>query len=204
MSQQATLFTQRALRIAYACAIVPMVTGISIYLLWLITDWDALEMVGLYTIVFGFAFFVMGMVALLAALYVARKIPGLDRKAFNNRAWMAAGLLFVNFPICISITAAASYSMSAYRLTLDNQSGEDLHNLKITGGGTEESIPSLPSGKSVKRTLHFQQEGALTLQLGPKVAPILIDGYVDPVSFGRNEVVIHPGGKVSTPRIPTE
>ena len=74
-----------AYRVALICGGFPLLFGISIFLLWLITRWEVLIFAGISTIFVGLAFFLIGAIALARFCRIAFRSPDRPRR----RIWLS-------------------------------------------------------------------------------------------------------------------
>jgi hypothetical protein len=95
-------------RTAILCGACPLVTGVAIFLLWLVTRWDLLMVIGMLVIPAGFLSFLAGSGALSGYLSEARRASELSRRTARRRALGAGLLLLVNFPAAYGIILAVS------------------------------------------------------------------------------------------------
>src|SRR5437773_2930664 len=95
----------RAYRVAVICGALPLVVGVSIFLLWLITGWDWLMMAGIFTLYGGVAIFVIGAVALARFCWLACRTPEQPRRRLWPSTLGCATLLLSNFAVAGGFTA---------------------------------------------------------------------------------------------------
>ena len=119
----------RPYRIALMCGIAPQTVGIAIFLLWLVTRWEWLVGAGLVTIYAGVFSVLIGAIALAMSTFDfsdARSSPGRRRFALA----LAAALLVANFPMAAAVSFGALTIMTAYVVTIHNDSGAPLHDVR--------------------------------------------------------------------------
>ena len=75
----------RVYRVALICGAAPLLIGVSIFILWLITRWDWLMMAGIFTLYGGVAIFVVGVLALARFCWLAFRTPGFPRRRRGGR-----------------------------------------------------------------------------------------------------------------------
>ncbi len=199
MSQQALRFLQRSLQIATVCGAVPITAGILTYLTWVLLEWQPIATAAFYVAFLGSLMFVMGVVAFVGALVVARKLRVTDHPAFRKSAATAFTLLSINIPTGIVLTVAGHESYTAYRLILENQSGHSYPDATLLAGDREIAIPLKP-GETVKKKLKDVKGASLSLRLARDSQPVLVEGYVTP-GLPTARVIVNPDGTLSTPDI---
>jgi hypothetical protein len=89
----------RSYRAAILCGAVPLLTGISIFLLWLATRWEWLMVAGLLTLYGGVFFFVTGVMALANYCWIALRMPELPKRRVWRLTLACTLLLFSNFAV---------------------------------------------------------------------------------------------------------
>jgi len=186
-------------RAALVCGAAPLLTGISIFLLWLVTRWDSLMLAGLHTIYAGLAAFAVGCIALTIYLWRAFRSPDADQRRVRNATLACGGLLLVNFPVAFGIVAAVIDIESRYTVVIHNDSGQPLEDVRVFGGGCDKSLGSIAPGDTVRRRLRFDTDGELRLHatIGTTDIDEVIDGYITRDIGGRPTVTVEPGGAVS-------
>lgn len=188
----------RFYRVAFVCGAAPLLAGISVFLLWLLTRWGPLMVTGVLTICAGFGAFVMGCIAL--AIYCWR---GLRSRDSNRRpVWLptfvCAGLLLVNFPVAFGIVEAVIDVEMRYVVVIHNASGQPLDDVRVFGGGCDESFGSLAPGKTVRRRLRFRTDGDLQFRAVSGTTTLEANaGYVTRDLAGAPTITVEPDGTVS-------
>jgi hypothetical protein len=95
----------RAYRNALLCGACPLVVGVTIFLLWLVTRWDWLILAGLCTIVGGVVAFLIGAFSLAIYFWFGWQTPELPRRKLWRSTLGCAGLLLSNFVAAGAIIA---------------------------------------------------------------------------------------------------
>ena len=132
-------------KLAIACGLLPMILGTAIFVAWLITDSDVLEIIGLLLVYGGVALLALGLVCLLAFVSRARKAGIAYRRARN---W-ALVVLFLNFPLCAATIFLAFAMESAHHVTLVNRASAPVEDLVLTDPtGRRFAIGTIGSGLS--------------------------------------------------------
>lgn len=185
-----------AYRIALSCGGIPLCAGVSIFLCWLITRWPWLMLAGYANIAIGIVLFVVGAIAL--GRYRANATSP-TRAHVRRRNWIALTVLLINFPVAGGLAFAAIAIETSYTVVIENASSAELVDVRVTGGGVDEYIESIPPGGVAKRTFWIRQDGELNLQAVTDAGTInaTVEGYVTPNAGGRAEVIIHSDGTVT-------
>jgi hypothetical protein len=76
----------RAYRVALICGAIPLLVGISMLMLWLITRWDGLMMAGIYSPYCGVTIFLVGVLALARFCWLAVRTPNIQRQIYKISA----------------------------------------------------------------------------------------------------------------------
>jgi hypothetical protein len=184
----------------FICALIfslwPLVVGVSVFLLWWLTRWQILEMLGAFTIYGGIISVLLAFVAVVGYIIVAVKARVLLKKVALNAVIVLIAII-INFPAAFACIVGVDYISSIYALTIENRSSATIQQLTISGRDTIWSIgPILPGGKDhVKFRITF--EGSLTFSAssnGNKIDGVL-EGYVTSGCGGQRTLEIEDGGK---------
>ena len=188
-----------ALRTAVVCGALPLIVGVTIFVLWLVTRWDWLMTAGFITICGGIAIVLIGALALARFWWLAVRMPDLS----HRRPWRSIAvcgiLLLSNFPVAAGIMVTVAEIESNYTVVVRNASEETLVNVRVAGGGCDEVFGSIPPGADIRRTLRFECDGRLEFwaQGASNTYAETIDGYVTGNLGGRSIVTVHRDGTIS-------
>jgi hypothetical protein len=175
-----------AYRAALACGALPLVTGASIFGLWVVTRREWLMVAGVFTLFVGLALFVVGALALARYAWLALRMAE-PPVGFWVSAALAAGLLLSNFPAAGLIVWKVADLESTYTVVVRNESGAPLRGLHVAvGEHTYASFAPIPAGASATRTFRIRREGSLELHTAG--GPRTIDPYVS-AGFGATAFV---------------
>ncbi|MBL4883484.1 MAG: hypothetical protein JKY95_02975 [Planctomycetaceae bacterium] len=179
---------------AVVCGAVPLICGISIFLLWLLTRWEWLMGAGLITLGVGIVLFLIG----ILSLFVYWTSGDRDKRN-NTMARFCAGLLLINFPVAGLIVVAFVSVINCYTVVVHNDSPEVIRNINISGGGCEALIDSIPPNGSARRSFWIQYDGEIVFQASSKshVYREVVDDYVTNGMGGRTEVTVEPDGTIT-------
>lgn len=189
----------RAYRIALICGALPLLVGVSLFLLWLIARWDWLMIAGIFTLYGGVAIFFIGAIALARFCWLAFRSPELPRR----RLWLStlgcAALLLSNFAVAGGITASVIAIETRYTVIVHNTSQQPLSGVRVFGGGCEADFGTIPPGGVVRRSFWIQHDGELEFRAvsGATTHSKTIDGYVTNNMGGHTTVTINPDGTIS-------
>ena len=189
----------RVYRVALICGAAPLLIGVSIFILWLITRWDWLMMAGIFTLYGGVAIFVVGVLALARFCWLAFRTPSFPRRRLWLSASVCAGLLLLNFPVAGGIAAAAISIETCYTVVVHNDLQQPLESVRVFGGGSDEYLGSIPPGGTVRESFWIQHDGELEFRAlnGTTSYTKMIDGYVTNGMGGHTIVTINPDGTIS-------
>ncbi len=175
--------------------LTPLVTGVGIFLLWLLVRWDLLMLAGVFTIYGGLLCVGGGFACLVKYWFVA------GRGGVNHLAWriLAVALLqLANFPVAVGVVVAAHYVHTRFTVEVTNESGEPIRQMVVSGGGVKAIIEDVPAGERRTESFHFTQDGSLGYEFTHqgKIRSGVVEGYVTNGQGGRRSVLIHQDGTV--------
>ena len=181
------------------CGATPLLGGVLIFLLWLVTRWDWLMMAGLFTVFGGVVIFLIGAIALTRFCWLAFHTPDLPRHRLWFSALCCAGLLLSNFPVAGAIIATVVMIKTRYTVTVHNASQQPLYDVRVSGGGCEANLGTIPPIAIVRRSFWIQHDGQLELHAvsGSTTHDKTIDGYVTNGMGGDATVTAKPDGTIS-------
>jgi hypothetical protein len=104
----------RAYRLAMSCGATPLLVGVSIFVLWLLTRWDLLMIAGILTLAAGPVLCAFAFLNLSHFLWLARREPDLSPWRRRLAVFWCGGLLLANFPVAASIIYAVMAIKTAY------------------------------------------------------------------------------------------
>ncbi len=185
-----------AYRVALWCGALPLVVGVSIFVLWVITRWDSLMLAGIFTLFGGLAFFAAGAIALSRFCWLGLRAPDLPRRRLWLRTIACGALLLSNFPVAGGIVVAADVIETCYTVVVRNGSASPLDDVRVVGGGCDVSFGSIPPGDAVRRHFWIQCDGHLELR-AVGLPDHAIRGYVTNGQGCHTIVTVHPDGAVS-------
>ena len=186
MSIAATTTTRRSnpdhIRSAFVCGLVPLITGTSVFLLWVLTRWDWLYGAGMLTIIAGIFVFLFGVACLAASRFDSPSGEVGRSRRESLRRIMALLILLINFPVAASIVVAVETIRTRYVVTIVNHGPERLDNVVVSGGGVEIEFGSVAPGATAERWFHIRTDGELVFHARRNGEEIQgsIEGYVTP------------------------
>ena len=165
---------------ALACAIGPLVTGMSIYIAWRVTDDDGLVGAGLLNIYVGLACFVLGILALIRFWHEGKHKAGYPRKRLEMLTAACGLLLFANFPAALVIASKAAVDMASYTVVVHNKSSDAIQEMTVMGGGKHLHFGSISPSETATHRFWIDHDGALelTAQHNDTTYQHELDGYV--------------------------
>jgi hypothetical protein len=189
----------RYYQFALACWALPLLVGVSAFVLWLFLRSDWLALVGIFDIVWGMILFVIGVGALGGYWMVVRASQARPRRFWLSMS-LCAGLLLSNFPVAAGLIAAViAIETRRFVVTIRNDSEETLREIRIVGGGRDVALEPIAPGNVGSRSIWIRGDGELVLHFrrGNSRQDALIAGYVTGEQGGEVVVVIEPDGRVS-------
>jgi hypothetical protein len=185
----------------FICALVfslwPLVIGVSIFFLWLLTRSSMFEYLGFLTIMGGLCSVVIAFV--LWFIYVCVAIIAMERvgKIILNAVLVLVAII-INFPAALACIAGYDYINSLYMITVDNKSSTTIQQVTVSGSCTTTNLgPILPGGK---KNVKFpaESEGPLFFSVssnGLKIDGVLDEGYATRGPGENTTLTIKDGGK---------
>jgi hypothetical protein len=189
----------RTYRIATICGATPLLVGVVIFLLWLVTRWDWLMAAGMFTIYGGVAMLLFGAIALVRFCWLALGTPDFPRRRLWVSAVWCAALLLSNFPVAAAIVVGAVSIETRYVVTVHNSSSRPLTDVRVSGGGCEVDFGTVAPGVTVRRSFWVRCDGTLVFHAASGFTRYneTIDGYVTNGMGGNASVTVGPEGTIS-------
>jgi len=154
-----------------------MLLGTAVFVAWLFTDHDALEIAGLLVIYGGIAIFLAGIASLFVFVSRAREAG----TAYRKSAALALAVLLLNFPLCATYVSVAFAMESAHLVTVVNRADVPIEALTfVDPSETIFRAAFIGPGEVHLACLDFSGEGAVEYSLtvyGETRAGILV-GYL--------------------------
>ena len=189
----------RTFRIALLCGLLPLLVGVSLFVLWIITGWDWLMVGGFFTLYGGLASFLIGAIALARYCWAACRSADPQGRKWVPAALACAALLLSNFPTAGGIIATVIAIETRYSVVVHNASQHALSDVQVYGGGCEADLGTIPPGGLARRSFWIKRDGELEFRAVSSSIThhMIIDGYVTNGIGGRAEVVVEPNGSIS-------
>ncbi len=196
----------RTFRVAVLSGLLPLLVGVSLFVLWIISRWDWLMVGGFVTLYGGLVSFLIGVVALTCYCWAACRSADPPRRKWIPSALACAALLLSNFPTAGGIIAAVIAIETSYSVIVHNASQQALSDVWVYGGGCEADLGTIPPGGLARRSLWINRDGKLEFCAvsSSTTRHMIIDGYVTNGIGGRAEVFIEPNGLISVSNELTE
>lgn len=170
---------------------LPILVGVVLYAIWRLTGSDRVITAGLYTLTGGAALVLLSLVIAVVLAKVAWRSAG-------RPLAVLCGLAALNVVVAFGLGSSVLNAKTAYRVTVHNASSQALHEVRVVGGGLDESLGTIAPGETVKRSLWFEGESSLELRLfqGTRYETATIEGYVCTNLGGQADVTVGPAGKI--------
>ncbi|MCB9902947.1 MAG: hypothetical protein H6831_00925 [Planctomycetes bacterium] len=190
--------TNRELRVAFACWVIPLVVGLAAFGGWLAFGLERWSDLGMIAIAVGLALFVLGFVFLLISIRRDRLRGGAPSRRVRPLALICAGLLISNFPIALAMAAFVIHTETRYTVVVRNQSQQTFDEVQVVGGGIHSAQLTLLPGGTNRFEVWPKQDGALELELrsAAREESVVVEGYVTNLLGGDALVTIRADGSV--------
>ncbi len=188
-----------AYRIALACGALPLLVGVSIFVLWTATRSTWLMAAGLYTVYAGMAVVLVGGIALARYYRTASRAAGVSPRRLRLSTCAAGLLLLSNFPVAGGIIAAVIAIETCYTVVVHNASNEPLDDVRVFGGGCDESLGRIPPGDTAQESFWIDEDGQLEFRArrAAAVHQAVIDWYVSNNLGGHTVVTVNADGTIT-------
>ncbi|MEX0792297.1 MAG: hypothetical protein WD045_04140 [Pirellulaceae bacterium] len=147
-------------RIAYACALVPMLLSIAVFLVWLTSRSQMFLAIGLVTILIANLLPLLGGMALVNYVRLARQRG--DQKSIW-RQWsfyLVPILLLANTPLGLAMVSFAMHRNAEILVTITNRMAHPVDDHSLTGGDVKFELPPLGPDESVTRSFYPEADGS--------------------------------------------
>jgi hypothetical protein len=184
------------LKIPLVLGAAPLASGLSIFLLWLATDWKWLQLAGMLTLFAGFVPVLAGLVCL--GIWTLKMVRSGDwsRDRLMGRMIFVTLVLIINFPVAAGILWTAYKLETRYTVIIRNSAPAAIRLAAITGGGVSLEIGRIEPGASVTKRFHIVRDGTLIFsgeQSGQELR-MVIDSYVTNGGGGHKQIEVFAGG----------
>ena len=132
-------------RLALLCGALPLIVGVAIFCLWLVTRWEWLGAAGACTLLGGVAMFLIGVIALVRYCWLALPNPDVPRRRLWFSTLGAAFLHLTNFLVAGGIIYAVIAIETRYSVTINNASRHSIDEVRVTGVDAEISFDAHPT-----------------------------------------------------------
>lgn len=178
-------------RVAIACAKIPMLAGVSTFLLWLILRQEGLMMLGALIILLGLALLPIGLLALAVYYWMGTKQSDVPTQLLRSSTLKGVGLLLANFLVAGAIIAAALAVICRYTVVVHNDSPRALDHVRVHGAGIDLMLGSIQPGDTVERTFCIRQEGEIIFEAASASTTYrkVLSGYVNKIHGEREGTV---------------
>ncbi len=186
-------WASRACRLSVICGAAPLLAGVSLLLLWLVTRWGWLVYAGIITLYACLAVLAVGIIALGWFCWLAFHFPAMPGRRSWRSILLSAVLLVANIPMGIGVIAVFCAVLTCYTVVVHNESQKSLGGARVQGGGCDVSFGDIAPGASAKHSFWIQTDGRLEFAatVGGKHHEETIDGYVTGNMGGRTVVTVN-------------
>jgi hypothetical protein len=129
-----TQAVQRKATVACICALAPLSVGCSVYVAWRLTNWQWLEVAGLFTILTGLLLTLVGFVFYLSARSDIRKLAKDQRREPSRRSTIGLLLLLLNFPVAATLAGQVMSQGRPSAITIENRTTTELTDVSYFWG----------------------------------------------------------------------
>lgn len=194
---------QRTLKAAIVLGAAPLLTGIAIFLAWLVIRvyWAhgafALMFAGVLLPHLGVLCLAAGAVCLGIWIWRARR-AGAPRQFIVRHTAAVLALFASNFIAAGGAFVGAIYITTRYTVSVTNASHATLHDVRVHGGGVDEDLGNIAPGETARCAFWIDHDGqlVLTARQGPERVEADVDSYVTHNIGGDATVTVSDGGAV--------
>jgi hypothetical protein len=188
-----------SLKAALVLGATPLVIGLAIFALWVLTRAEWLMGTGIVTMYGGVAVIVGAAVCLASYVWRSWRSRSVAR---GRLAWQTIGvlvLLLANFVAAGAAVFGAVMIEARYTVSVSNQSNVPLESARVEGGGVNMDLGIIAPGATIKRSFWIEHDGELVLNgmHGSRKVEASIDGYVTNNIGGDKLVVVEADGTVN-------
>lgn len=186
------------LNLAAAFGLLPLVTGITIYLLMRFTSWFFLAVAGICVLWFGLFMVPIGLFSIVFYMFGMGDSHGHSRLQRRLRTLLVAGVLLLNFPAAWFCVTSLLDEMARYTVTVFNNSNQDIQ--QITIDYPHQHLELGPLLRNAQRTVDFKIEGdgniSLSAWYGSSRVDLDVEGYITNGSSRARIVILKPSGLI--------
>lgn len=183
------------LRAAQWCALIPLSIGIFVFLLWLPTHWETLEVAGLITIYAGTFVITGGLIAVCIQWIVSRwRAPAPVNWWPSRQEMLVVALLLSNFVTAAAIIVAIDYFKCRFIVTVTNSCTTPFDDVAVTCPGDQAHLGPLLPNTTRSATLHLNGTAGgieMVRRQGSQTSTDVIEGYVESDAHGNKSVTIN-------------
>ncbi len=194
--------TQKSHKFYWASLIfggAPLVFGIFIFVMWVYTRYEFLEMMGFFNIFAGIICVLVAFVCMLVCTVMQIKEKTSLKKLFL-KTFLVILIILSNFPAAGAFLGCVSFLVKPYTLYVANHSNSVVDDIMFTGPGDESKIEHMEPNKIFVLHLSFKGQGELKYSFKINAeAPLagIVDNYVSNGSNGRSSLLrINQNGQI--------
>jgi len=159
--------------------------------------------VGIVVLIAGFFLALAGIACVAGYLFANRDTPNIDRKKGRRRAYLASGLLILNFPVAVLYVMLGGYLGNRIHIEVTNTSSQPVDQIVVVSSRARLDIGSLAPGENISVYFNPRVEGKVSIQVasGKTVKEAEITGYAAAFGMDDSRIVIAPDMKIHVQKI---
>jgi|GEM_PF-2810433 len=177
---------------AYFAWGIPLIAGTICLAGYWVTRDLLFPSVGIVVLIAGFFLALAGVACAAGYILANRDLRGIDRKKGQRRAYLAAGLLIVNFPVALLYVLLGGYLGNRIHLEVTNTSSQPMDRIVVVSSSARLDIGSLDPGEEISFYFNPRTEGKVSIQVasGQTVKEAEITGYAAAFGIDDSRIVI--------------
>jgi len=186
------------LNIPFLLGVVPLTAGLSIFLVWLATDWKWLPLIGIATLYLSFGSVLAGLAWLGVWILKMRRSRDRPRAGLTRQTIVVAAVLVVNFPVAGGILWTAHSLATRYTVTIRNRSSAAIQSAALNGGGVSLEIGRIAPGGRITEKFHIVHDGTLVFswEQSDRKLQVIVDDYVTKGWGGHKQIDVSTAGLI--------
>jgi uncharacterized membrane protein len=174
----------------------PLIIGVSVFIVWYFSKAEFLEIAGIFTILGGLVSVVVAAISLIIYLWYQSKKDKFGKVLFKKVA-LSADIIILNFPVAFICMVSALNILTAYVLTIKNNSELNIDKVQISAPGINNEIKLLKPGEEISLDLDFKGDGILefaAMQEHKRVEGV-VESYVTGSMGGYGAILFQNNGE---------
>jgi hypothetical protein len=178
--------SDRMYRTSILFAIMPLVLGVCIFVIWYYTRSESLELLGMVDILAGLASVGASFLCLVSSTVMKTKEKVPAKKLFGSTLVVLL-IIVPDFLVAGAFVGCAEdLSRQRYTLYIENDSDSPLREITISGGGAERAMERIEPRETAIISLSFKSRGSLAYSIRQDSDPPLKGTIADFVSRRSN------------------